>query len=63
MQLLTVFIRMEINKGRLNHTLLNDKHFVSDPLTMLVNNMINIFLINPNIILYDIFSLNTYGYQ
>ena len=54
---------MEINKSRLNHTLLNDKHFVSDPLTMLVNNMINIFLINPNIILYDIFSLNTYGYQ
>ena len=63
MQLLTVFIRMEINKSRLNHKLLNDKHFVSDPLTMLVNNMINIFLINQNIILYDIFSLNTYGYQ
>ena len=30
---------------------------------MLINNPINTFLINPNIILYHVFSLNIYEYQ
>ena len=44
--------------------LLNKAHFVGlDELTMLINNPINIFLINLNIILYHVFSLNIFGYQ
>ena len=47
--------------------LLNDTHFVwLDGLTILVNNPINIFLINPNIVLYYIYVLyiswNIYAY-
>ena len=35
--------------------LLNETHFVRlDPSTRLVNNPINIFLINPNLILYHV---------
>ena len=34
-----------------------------DPITRPVNNPINIFKINPNIVLYYDFSLNIYGYR
>ena len=43
--------------------LLDDSHFVwLDVISMPINNPINIFLINPNIILYYVFSLNIYVY-
>ena len=49
-----------IRVGRiLNFWLLNDTHFVwLDTLTILANNLINIFLKNLNIILYYFQSLN-----
>ena len=51
--------------GWVNHFwLVKDTHFVwLDPFTRPVNNPINIFLINPNIKLYPVFSLNTYEYR
>ena len=58
---------MKINKGRLNHTFfdyLSDyfDYFDNHTLTMLLNNPINTFLINPNIFYIMIFSLHIYGY-
>ena len=44
--------------------LLKDMHFVGlEALTMLINNLINVFQMNLNIILDYAFSLNTLGYR
>ena len=46
----------------MHYRLFNDPHLVwLDALTTLVNNPINI-IINPNIILYQVFSSNIYEY-